>query len=205
MGLLGQAIVSDSNLVWVTKTHYPLGRSENERFNAEKMIVIARNPIDVMPSLANLVNLSSHSLEINERYDKVDPVWWQSWVTGQTGKMKQNHDRVIELAREIPTFFMRYEDLKINPEPVLTDLFCFLLNVDSLEDTLCAQRIRDVSASGFTTKTAYALKSTSNNLCRNRDMYSEEQLEAMSETLSEMINFWGYNKAETCFFDSVPQ
>ena len=69
---------------------------------------------------------------------------------------------------------MRYEDLKLRPEPVLTDLFRFMLDTDSLEGTLCERRIKEVTASGFSTKTAYALKSTSNNLCRNRHMYSEQ-------------------------------
>ena len=62
MGLLGQNITSDSNLVWVTKTHYPHAIPGDKAFKAEKMIVIARNPLDVIPSFANLVNTHSHSL-----------------------------------------------------------------------------------------------------------------------------------------------
>ena len=63
MGLLGQNIVSDSNMVWITKTHKPMDTPNSRPFNAQKMIVIQRNPIDVYPSFFNLFNLDSHSLE----------------------------------------------------------------------------------------------------------------------------------------------
>ena len=44
------------------------------------MIVIARNPIDVIPSFANLANTHSHSLEINEEYHVDFPDFWDKWV-----------------------------------------------------------------------------------------------------------------------------
>ena len=73
-----------------------------------------------------------------------------------TAAMKENHKDVkAEIASQIPTFYMRYEDLKVDPEPVLKDLFKFLLNVDSLEDTLCAKKIKEVTKTGFTDKIAY--------------------------------------------------
>ena len=56
MGLLGQNITCDSNRVWITKTHYPQDIPGSAQFKAHKMIVIARNPIDVIPSFANLLN-----------------------------------------------------------------------------------------------------------------------------------------------------
>ena len=56
---------------------------------------------------------------------------------------------------------MRYEDLKIKPKETLEGLFCFLLDTESIKGTIVEQRIAEVSASGFTTKTAYALKDTS--------------------------------------------
>lgn len=36
----------------------------------------------------------------------------------------------------VPTFYVRYEDLCINPLPVLLELFCFLLEVPSIEGTV---------------------------------------------------------------------
>jgi len=138
------------------------------------MIVIARNPLEVIPSFANLANTQSHSLEINEQYHVDFPEIWWEWVSKMTGNIKKNHEDVYEdLARVLPTYFMRYEDLKLNPEPVLTELFCFLLNVTSLEGTVVEKRIQEVTQAGFSAQTAYKLKTTSNSLSRNRHMYSE--------------------------------
>ena len=65
MGLLGCEVTSQSNQVWITKTHYPVVLPKQKPFPASKMFVIARNPIDVIPSFALLRNTFSHSLEIN--------------------------------------------------------------------------------------------------------------------------------------------
>ena len=40
---------------------------------------------------------------------------------------------------------MRYEDLKINPVPTLTNLFCFLLDVSSIAGTVVEKRINEVT------------------------------------------------------------
>ena len=66
MGLLGSEVTSQSNEIWITKTHYPAILPGQKPFPASKMFVIARNPIDVIPSFALLKNTGSHSLEINE-------------------------------------------------------------------------------------------------------------------------------------------
>ena len=172
MGLLGQNITSNSDRVWITKTHYPHDIPGSEPFSAQKMIVIARNPIDVIPSFANLVNTHSHSLEINETYHVDFPEFWDQWVLKMSATMRKNHSEVLNsLARSIPTYFMRFEDLKLDPVPVLTGLFCFLLDVPSIKGTIVERKIQEVTQAGFQTKTAYKLKSTS-GLSRSNHMYS---------------------------------
>ena len=42
-----------------------------------------------------------------------------------------------QIANEIPTFVVRFEDLKLDPARTLNDLFCFLLDVPDLYDTVC--------------------------------------------------------------------
>ena len=69
---------------------------------------------------------------------------------------------------------MRYEDLKVRPKETLEGLFCFLLDVHTIEGTFVEKRIADFAAGGFETKTTYALKDRSLNLDRNRHMYSQE-------------------------------
>ena len=80
MGFLGQNKTGESNQVWITKTHKPLDAPKCKSFHASKMFVIARNPIDVMPSFAHMVNTSSHSLVTNEQYHIDTPVFWDNWV-----------------------------------------------------------------------------------------------------------------------------
>ena len=110
------------------------------------MFVIARNPIDVIPSFANLCNTRSHSIELNEQYHVDFPQYWDQFVRQMILNIRDNHTVVMNsIAKEIPTYFMRYEDLKLNPVPALTDLFCFLLDVPSIEGTIVERRINEVT------------------------------------------------------------
>ena len=137
-GLHGQQTVCDSNLVWVTKTHYPLNVYKNEEvFNAQKMIVIVRNPIDIIPSVASLFLSKSHSFEFENKLHEEFPEWWDGWVTAFCENINTGKEYVItHIAQQIPTYVLRYEDLKLNPKPVLEEMFCFLLDVESIEGTV---------------------------------------------------------------------
>lgn len=53
------------------------------------------------------------------------------------------------LATKIPTYYIRYEDLVIDPQPVLMECFRFLLDVHSLDDTVIEARIKAISKQGF--------------------------------------------------------
>ena len=55
LGLCGEETACDSNFVWLTKTHWPFPIGWKETFHAQRMIVVVRNPIDVIPSMANLI------------------------------------------------------------------------------------------------------------------------------------------------------
>ena len=53
---------------------------------------------------------------------------------------------------------MRYEDLVLRPEPVLREVFAYLLSVDSIEGTVVEKRILDYVAKGSTSASVYKLK-----------------------------------------------
>ena len=81
--------------------------------------------------------------------------------------MKLNHEILLNnIASKIPTYFMRYEDLRMNPKPALEGLFCFLLDVPSIKGTVVERRIEDVIQPGSPQKSTYRLKSTSSSLSR---------------------------------------
>ena len=94
------------------------------------MFCVVRNPLEVFPSFAYLVHLKSHSLVTNEKLHEKFPEWWAEWSKTNAKYMVYGHNAVVnEISKEIPTYIIRYEDLVMNPEPVLIDLFCFLLDV----------------------------------------------------------------------------
>ena len=106
------------------------------------MIVIVRNPIDIIPSVANLYISKSHSFEFENSLPDEFPEWWDDWVTAFCENIKTSQEFAIKnIANQIPTYVLRYEDLKTNPVPVLMEMFRFLLNVKSIEGTVIEKRI----------------------------------------------------------------
>ena len=64
-----------------------------------------------------------------------------------------------ELAPAIPIYYIRYEDLVLNPRPVLMELFAYMLDVPSIEGTVVEQRINDYCEKGAAAASVYKLKS----------------------------------------------
>ena len=58
MGLKGEGHIDDR--IWVAKTHHPLIVRGSSQFRANKTFVCVRNPLDVFPSYAALLNTLSH-------------------------------------------------------------------------------------------------------------------------------------------------
>ena len=59
LGLCGEETTNATNLVWITKTHFPLDSVNKGIFKAEKMIKIVRNPLDVLLSYAHMASTLS--------------------------------------------------------------------------------------------------------------------------------------------------
>ena len=73
-----------------------------------------------------------------EKYHIDFPEWWNDWVNCQSARMAENHEIMMgQIAKDIPSFVCRFEDLKLDPGRTLTDLFCFLLDVPDLDGTVC--------------------------------------------------------------------
>ena len=97
---------------------------------------MVRNPIDIIPSFFYLVNTSSHAATTNEAPNEADPIYWNTFVTHISRAIGQQVEAMQSVENAVPTFYVRYEDLCINPLPVLLELFCFLLEVPSIEGTV---------------------------------------------------------------------
>ena len=135
VGLLGEEWTCDDNLVWITKTHCPAAPFK-KRFHASKMIVVVRNPIDVFPSFISLMNLQSHSLQSKQTLRDDLASYWAETLPVLVEFLKVNHLRMLDIASQIPTYFIRFEDLITEPLPVLLEIMKFMLNVTSIEGTV---------------------------------------------------------------------
>ena len=105
-------------------------------------------------------------------------------------------------------YYIRYEDLVTDPEPVLTELFKYLLEVPSIEGTVVEQRIKDaVAYNKQGGGRLYKLKKTTGtNLNKCLDEYSKEQMGWIKTELKEYLYCFGYVKQpgidnQTAFFD----
>ena len=131
--------------------------SGTEYFTAHKAISIVRHPIDAIVSFAHLWQVGSHSVVPQEKYHEAFPEWWKVLVEQMMQLIKQSHEKMTsDMANIMPVYFLRYEDLVLNPEPVLMEMFLFLLEAESLEGTVVQKRIRDVTST--TQNSVYKLK-----------------------------------------------
>ena len=199
MGMLAESHAATDN-VWITKTHHPWESVTPTKFNGNKCIFMMRNPIDVIPSLASLGMLMSHSLQPDQEYHVDHPVWWHKFVKRTTWEIQQSFKTINEnCMKAIPTYCIRYEDLRNEPLRVLTELFCFVMDVPSIEGTVLEDRIKQQVAEGGSKKTIYKLKAstTGNSLSKNNFMYNEEQIALMKTELKEYLHYFGYAQNET--------
>ena len=193
MGFLGQHTTPDSNRVWVCKTHYPAGRQHNMEFAMDKNLVIVRNPIDAFPSYIGLRFGLSHSLVPQQKINEEFPDWWEQWLELSSKSLASFHRITVdEIGKQVPTYYVRYEDLREKPAEVLREVFQFLLDVPSLDGTIVESRIEDTCSQGTKNVSLYKLKSESQNLSRQAHMYSEDNIKLLTSHLSDYIRFFGY-------------
>ena len=167
---------------------------DEKSFKAQKMFSIVRNPIDVFPSFASLMMADSHSLQFNENISERFPRWWNDYVRVIAECMRFNHEYVMDnISKQIPTLLMRYEDLVLDPEKVLSDLFCFLLEVQSIEGTVVEERIKTVVKAGHSKSMVYGLKQKEIRFNKSRDMIDDRLFKDISEELKDYITFFGYS------------
>ena len=80
-------------------------------------------------------------------------------VKETTTALDQYHSTVFkEMVPSVPTYFIRYEDLRMEPERVLSELFCFILDLKSIEGLNIQKRIQSVVSLGHSATVAYAQK-----------------------------------------------
>jgi hypothetical protein len=85
----------------------------------------------------------SHSLKIKTKVHEVYPDNWNIFV-GQSAINQRDHFTVLNeiVKSRIPVYYVKYEDLLLQAPEVMTELMCYLLNVESIEGTVAEARIK---------------------------------------------------------------
>ena len=92
--------------------------------------------------MAHLISTGSQSVTPLEQYHEDFPVFWNTFIKMIPTACAAQHQKIINsISKEVPTYYCRYEDLRMDSVPVLTELFSFLLDVQSIEGTVVEKRI----------------------------------------------------------------
>ncbi len=61
------------------------------------MIVVVRNPYDIIKESADSKNLfdCSDRLQINKNYQEHNFEWWDRWINAQTENLANNHSHIL--------------------------------------------------------------------------------------------------------------
>ena len=176
-GLKGEAHLTDHDTVWITKVH-PIGMIiPTPPFTVTKQIYLIRNPIDMIVSEFLLYTAKTHSSQVSE--DLKNNPGFKKWFDLALPRIKVMQRNIMDNKDQgMPTLFLTYEMLILEPEQTLTDIFRFFLGVPSLEGTVVEKRIKDVCAEGHEKKAIYELKTTKQkeNLSRNSHCYSDDDI-----------------------------
>jgi hypothetical protein len=86
---------------------------------------------------------------------------------------------------------MRYEDTTNDAKRVITELFQFMLDQQTLEGTVLEKRINETTGESSDKRAIYGLKSNV-TLNRNIHLYNDEQKEYIKNELKDFLHFFGY-------------
>jgi len=121
--------------VWIKKSHDPFYTGPTSVPNkSNKVINCVRNPFDTIASTMCFLPTLIQSEEYNERFNDF-PEQFDKFIRESVEGLKEYHERVTttQIAKTVPTLIIRYEDLRTDPQTVLEQIFCFLLDVESVE------------------------------------------------------------------------
>mmetsp|Transcript_13207 Transcript_13207/g.20591 ORF Transcript_13207/g.20591 Transcript_13207/m.20591 type:complete len:125 (-) Transcript_13207:188-562(-) len=101
-----------------------------------------------------------------------------------------------------PVYFIRYEDLRSNPQKTLEEVFCFLLNKPSIEGLNIQRRIKAIVDMGHAASVVYKQKVESHNLeqdgkkpiifNRSAKTINAQQMEDVAKKLHRFNHIFGY-------------
>lgn len=134
------------------------------------------------------MNEDFNQIGVKEHWDKFlesDIKMWCEW-----------HDYWMEKVRtsEVPIYFFRFEDLLLQPEPILKDIFKMVLGEESINGTIIEHRIKDVIKNGK--NFLYKPRSAGGGFHKHANKLSSDQMSSLMSKLEFYLHFFGYAKVD---------
>ena len=124
-GFTAEAHLKDA---WIIKTHYPLGK--DRLVTAAKVICCVRNPLDVVTSMFNFWATQTQNLSVRESFAGSED--WQKFVRQEISNWRDFHNYWKEQPN---VYFVRFEDLRQDPQSVLEGVFKYIFDLKTLDGT----------------------------------------------------------------------
>ena len=143
-GFKAESIID--NRSWVIKSHFPYVYPFTIPCKISRSIVLVRNPFDVVASLFQFSFTTSQSRNCTNDFTVEFKAEWENFVKFAVKVWKDFYKFYLDQAKakNIPVFFIRYEDLVMHKPKAITDSFRFILGQDSLEGLYIEKRINDI-------------------------------------------------------------
>ncbi len=142
MGLSGESHYDD--LCWITKSHHPIALRNGEvPKEVNKTFIVVRHPLDVLPSLASLINTTTHGVKPEYSYEGDYPEWWNWYVLKFAKRLADFFEIIVRQCQKAgtPLYIVRYEDLVTDPKETLLGLMAYCFGVKDLHGTNTERRI----------------------------------------------------------------
>ena len=170
---------------WIIKSHhpeFPLPKA----FNADKALVIIRNPIDTFISKFNLKAGGTQDKSIHpDEHERLRPLFED---------MSEMHFTFWPMfykyyqSLDIPVYFMRYEDILADPYTTFYGVMQFLLNEKDLKGRVIDKILQISTKSKAPEKYLPKRESFESKIKR----FNSDQLKEFYKLEKDLIDFYGY-------------
>ena len=131
-------------------------------------------------------------MKCKENIAEAFPHEWDSYIKFSVQNFKQYHELCLkQIATGTPHYFIRYEDTTNDSQPIMTELFKFMLDQPTLNGTILEKRINETTSQSHQQRASYSLKSNV-TLNRNISLYTEAQLDYIKTELRDFLHYFGY-------------
>jgi hypothetical protein len=114
--------------------------------------------------------------QLAEDFAKDVPTLWNEFIRGFTDMINAYHSHMmLEISEHVPVYYVRYEDLLLEPKATLEGLWCFILNRESIEGLNIQRRIQAVVDMGHKSTVTYNQKVDWDNLKKSDQQIAEKK------------------------------